>query len=325
MSVLSPQEIADELRQHPAIMSKLAIGKLSAHLKLCDKSEGRPGDDAAIIPNGNEFDLIAGEGFIPEFVQHDPWFAGWCGVMVNLSDIAAMGGTGVGLVNQIWAPSFEAAEPLLDGLKAASNAYQVPLVGGHTNFSAGALNLAVSVFGRAKNLITSFDARPGDKLIAAVDTRGAYRNFDNFFAAGDAPVERLRSDLAILPTLANDGLVTAGKDISQGGLAGTALMLAECSNVGIELNLDAITPPHNIPLVRWLRSFPSFGYILTARSESVGEVLERFKRQNIHASHIGTVQSGSKVKFVTSTETALFWDHVKTPYLNFSQKEREYA
>ena len=50
------------------------------------------GDDCAAIPDGDGFLLFAIEGFMNEFVARDPWFAGWCGVMVNVSDIAAMGG-----------------------------------------------------------------------------------------------------------------------------------------------------------------------------------------------------------------------------------------
>ena len=66
--------------------------------------------------------------------------------------------------------------------------------------------------GRARRLITSFDAVPGDVLVAAVDHRGAWREpFDNWQAALGAPPERLRGDMEILPRLAEDGLVAAGK------------------------------------------------------------------------------------------------------------------
>ena len=33
--------------------------------------------------------LLACEGMHPGLVEEDPWFAGWSGVLVNLSDIAA--------------------------------------------------------------------------------------------------------------------------------------------------------------------------------------------------------------------------------------------
>jgi len=245
--------------------------------------------------------------------------------MVNLSDIAAMGGRSVALVDQIWAPNSEVAQPLLAGLKAASDAYSVPLVGGHSNFSATELGLAVSVFGRAKALITSFDATPGDVIVAAIDQRGTFRNYDNFFAAADAPADRLRRDLELLPQLAEDGLVRAGKDISQSGIAGTALMLAESSAVAIELDLDAIEPPANIPLQRWLRAFPSFGFLLSVRPDEAQRVCRRFADRNIHASVIGKTLNGSQVRFVAGGETTPFWDYAREPYLGFRQQETAHA
>lgn len=307
--------LATTLRAHPSIRSKLGIAEATNALSLSVKSQGRPGDDAAILPRAGGFDLLAGEGFIPRFVEQDPWFAGWCGVMVNLSDIAAMGGRAVGLVNQVWAPNAAAAADVLRGLRDASEAYRVPLVGGHTNFSAGELNLAVSVFGRATRVITSFDAEPGNALIAAIDRRGAYYNFDNWCAAIGVASPRLRGDLELLPALAEDQLVTAGKDISQSGLAGTALMLAEASQVGFEIDLDKIDAPGGVPLQRWMVSFPSFGFLLSAPPSSAAKVISRFKARDIWAAQIGRVTTGSSVVFREGDHATVFWDHAQTPYL----------
>ncbi|WP_118135653.1 sll0787 family AIR synthase-like protein [Oceanicella sp. SM1341] len=324
---MSAAAIAEALRAHPSIRGKLAIASATTQLGLGAASTGLPGDDAAVLPRpGGGFDLLAGEGFIPAFVADDPWFAGWCGVMVNLSDIAAMGGRPVALVDQVWAPSPEAAAPLMAGLRAAAEAYGVPVVGGHTNYAGRELSLAVSVFGRAEALISSFAARPGEVLIAAIDQRGAYRpSFDNFCAALDVPAPRLRGDLALLPELAEAGLVFAGKDISQGGIAGTALMLAECSGTGIALDLDAITPPAGVAPERWLRTFPSFGYLLTAAPEQAEAVCARFAARDISAAIIGSVTPGSAVTLRSGGEDALFWDHAATPYLGLAPKEPSHA
>ena len=163
-----------------------------------------------------------------EFVAGDPWFAGWCGVMVNVSDIAAMGGRPIAVVDAVWADGDGEAAPVLNGLRAASDAYRVPIVGGHTNVRNDRGQLSVAILGRAKQLLTSFDARPDDRLVAAIDLRGRYREpFSNWEAATDAPAARLRGDLEVLPALAEAGLAHAAKDISQGGLVGTAMMLAE--------------------------------------------------------------------------------------------------
>lgn len=317
VAVSTLDDLAETLRSHPSIRSKLGIAQAVQALGLTQASEGRPGDDAAPLPRAEGgFDLIAGEGFIPGFVSDDAWFAGWCAMMVNLSDIAAMGGRAVALVDQVWAPDAATAQPLMQGLRDASAAYGVPIVGGHTNFAAKELSIAASVFGRAKRLITSFDAAPGDTLIAAIDHRGSYRNFDNFCTALEALGPRLRGDLEILPTLAEDGLVHAGKDISQGGIVGTALMLAECSGVGMTLDLDAVTPPAGVALDRWLRSFPSFGFLLATTPENANATCQRFAQRGIEAAAIGTVTPGSAITLHQSGAETLFWDHAAHPYLD---------
>ncbi|WP_424934610.1 sll0787 family AIR synthase-like protein [Amaricoccus macauensis] len=322
---IDPGLLAESLRAHPAILSKRAIATATLGLGLDATAAGRPGDDAAALLTAEGFDLLAGEGFIPGFVADDPWFAGWCGVMVNLSDIAAMGGRATALIDQVWAPDAAAAAPLLRGLRNAAEAYGVPLVGGHTNFAAPDLGLAVSVLGKAKRLVTSFDARPGDVLVAAIDHRGAYRNFDNFCAALDAPHARLRGDLALLAELAEAGLLRAGKDISQGGIVGTALMLAECSGVGIELDLEAITPPDGVALARWLASFPSFGFLLAVRPEHVDGICARFRARNLVVAPIGRIIDGASVSLAAGGAVATFWNHAETPYLSLALKEPIHA
>ena len=93
----------------------------------------RVGDDCAAIPDGDGHLLFAIEGFMNEFVAGDPWFAGWCGVMVNISDVAAMGGRPLAVVDAVWSDGEEKAAPVLRGLARRRRTFGVPLVGGHTN------------------------------------------------------------------------------------------------------------------------------------------------------------------------------------------------
>ena len=315
-----------ELREHPSIRGKLDIAQSTHTLGLTAQSEGQPGDDCAVLPSGDGFDLFSCEGFINAFVKSDPWFAGWCGVMVNISDILSMGGRPRAVTNAIWAPSAEQAQPVLAGMKAASQAYGVPVVGGHTNLHTDDLQLAVSIVGHAKKLISSFDARPGDVLVCAVDLRGSYREpFDNWNAALTTPPAKLRDAMEILPRLAEAGLVTAGKDISQGGIVGTALMLAEASGVAMDIQLEALPKPAGVGIERWLRSFPSFGFLLSVRPENVSSVCDEFANFGISAVSCGDVEDGSALHLTDRDGTTPFWDHARTPYLNLSIKEASHA
>ena len=289
--------LVESLRHSRGLAAKADIGTVAARLGL-QASAVPVGDDCAALPDGDGHLLFAIEGFLEAFVARDPWFAGWCGVMVNLSDIAAMGGRPLAVVDALWARDAEHGAAILDGMKAAADAYGVPIVGGHSNLKAGGEHLAVAVLGRADHgPLTSFDARPGDVLVAAIDHRGAYREpFDNWQAALSAPPERLRGDLALLPEIARRGLAHAAKDISQAGLVGTAIMLAECSRVGLAIDLAALPVPAGVPLQRWLASFPSFGFLLSVPPAHVPELLALFEARALTAAAIGAVTSGATVE-----------------------------
>ena len=258
-----------------------------------------------------------------QFVAADPWFAGWCGAMVNLSDVAAMGGRPIALVDAIWADGEAAASPILDGLRAAASAYGVPIVGGHSNLRTAQLQLAVAVLGRAgPHILTSFDARPGDVLVAAIDHRGAYREpFDNYQAALAAPPERLRGDIALLAEIAEAGLARAAKDISQGGIPGTAAMLAESSGVAIELDLDAIVPPPGVPLDRWLGTFPSYGFLISVAPARLEALLSRFHARDLHAAPIGAVRYGHEVALVSGARRAVLQDFTREALMGLAPAE----
>jgi AIR synthase-related protein len=314
--------IAATLRSGRGLTGKRDIAGVAMQLGMSAQSAVPVGDDCAAIPDGDGFLLLAIEGFMNEFVAGDPWFAGWCGVMVNVSDVAAMGGRPIAVVDAVWATSGADALPVLTGMREASVAFGVPIVGGHTNARTDRGQLSVAILGRARRLLTSFDARPGDRLITAIDLRGRYREpFSNWEAATDAPAARLRADLDVLPAISETGLALAAKDISQGGLVGTALMLAECSGVGAAIEIASVPKPEGVPLDRWLQTFPSFGYLLAAPPANVPAVLARFAERGIAAADVGKITAERRVKIVDDRATETLWDFAKEPLIGCNRVE----
>ena len=301
-------ELVAALRQGRGLAHKGDIAPVVARLGLAG-SAVPVGDDCAAIPDGDGFLLLAIEGFLNEFVAVDPWFAGYCGVMVNLSDVAAMGGRATAIVDAVWSDGLDGAAQMLDGLAIAARTYGVPVVGGHTNTRSDRGQLSVAVLGRARRLLTSFDARPGDILIAAIDLRGHYREPHPYWdASTSADPQRLRGDLAVLAEIAEAGLCHAAKDVSMGGVIGTALMLLECSRVGASIDIGAVPRPPGMPLRRWLETFPSFGFLLSVPPEACHAVLERFAARDIAAAVIGRCDASRRVRLIESGEEAAFWD-----------------
>src|SRR6516165_2322746 len=150
--------LAATLRASRGLAAKHDIAAIADRLGLSGASAVPLGDDCAAIAAGDGFLLLAIEGFMNEFVAQDPWFAGWCGLMVNISDIAAMGGRPLAVVDAVWAAGEESAGPILAGMRLASQAFEIPIVGGHTNTRSDRGQLSVAILGRAKRLLTSFDA-----------------------------------------------------------------------------------------------------------------------------------------------------------------------
>ncbi len=311
LPAMSLAELTDALRGSPGFAHKRDISDVMTVLGralpggVADMAQAvAVGDDCAAIPDpsGEGWLLFAIEGLVEEFVARMPWFAGYCGLMVNVSDICAMGGRPIAVVDALWSDGADGSEPVLDGLAAASARYGVPIVGGHSNHRAARGQLAVAVLGRARKLITSFDAQPDDDLILAVDLRGAFEEpYPYWNASTRAPAE--------------DGLCDAGTDVSMAGAIGSALMLLECSGVGAQIDLDSIPRPDGVPLLRWLLSFPSFGYVLSVRPQQRLRVLERFAARGIAAARVGRVTAAPEVWLTQRGERALLWNVKDQPFI----------
>ena len=263
--------------------------------------------------------LFAAEGMRGEFVAADPWFAGFCSVLTNVNDVAAMGGRPWAVVDVLFLGSGE-NERVLEGMAAASAAFGVPVVGGHTARTTGSSMLAAAVVGRAKRLLPSAGARPGHALVAAVSLNGSFRGpGGNFNAATTAPAAALRAQLGLLPELAEAGLVAAAKDISMAGLCGTLLMMLEASGCGAVLDLERVPSPGAVDPVRWLTAFPSFGFVLAVEPRHVATVCARFDAVGVACAAVGQVTGGASLELRHGDERAHFWDHVATPFTGFGR------
>jgi len=317
--------LAAQLNQSLSLLQKQDIQTAAQALKSekWASSQVLLGDDCAAIPDGDGYLLLAAEGMLPLLVDTDPWFAGWSAIMVNVSDIYAMGGTAIAVVDTLWSNSRN-NEAIWAGMKAASKAYNVPIVGGHTNCHSPYNALSVAILGRAKQLISSFKAQAGDRILVAIDFQGKPHPQYNFWnAATTADPAQLRENLAILPQLAQSGLCDAGKDISMGGIIGTLLMLLETSSCGAVLNVEQIPRPQELSLERWLLSFPSYGFLLSVRPDNVAAVQSCFQKQNIVCAEIGEIQSNSQLVLTSHQESIVFWDLAKQSLTGFSNQRAQ--
>lgn len=283
--------LANFLITHPAVTEKAGIHHAyDAALEV--SGDIRLGDDCAAIenPSGSGHLLFAAQGMLESFVEEDPWFAGYSAIMANLSDIAAMGGRPIAITDILWSPSDEISSKIWQGMQEAALAYGVPIVGGHTtHIRSGKAALGAAVIGHAGDrLITSFDAKPDDRLIIVIDMHGGFQGNNPFWNSSTiTPPDRLRAELEMLPALAEKGLCRAGKDISNGGIIGTLAMLCHCSGVGAIVDLEDLPCPKDVEIERWLTAFPSYGYLLAVAPEDVGSTMSHFTATRITCREIG--------------------------------------
>lgn len=113
------------------------------------------GDDCAIIPNGDEDWLISTDLLMEDvhFLRNDisPENLGHKSLAVNLSDIAAMGGTPIGSFLSIAIPKeveVEYLDAFMKGYFDLSKKYNTPLLGGDTTKSLKHLAINVCVIGK---------------------------------------------------------------------------------------------------------------------------------------------------------------------------------
>jgi putative N-acetyltransferase (TIGR04045 family) len=252
------------------VLMRWPIGRIAA-LAAATKSDLGPllrgitgvpgfvGDDGVPVPGS---DLVAAcDAILPSMVERDPEWAGWCSVLVNLNDLAAMGAEPVALLDALGARDRSFAARVLAGLRRASTAFGVPVLGGHTQFGVPA-SLSVTALGRTACPVPGGGGRPGHRLRLTADLGGRWR-------AGytgrqwDSTSGRSTSELRVMLDSVAAGRPAAAKDVSMAGIAGTLGMLAEASGCGGVLDVADVPRPAGTTAGDWLTCFPGFA-MLTA-------------------------------------------------------------
>ncbi len=261
----------------PHLLMRWPIGRIAAQVSAT-KAElgallsgihpggaGYLGDDGAPVPGS---DLVAAcDAILPSMVERDPEWAGWCSVLVNVNDLAAMGATPVGVLDALGARDRSFASRVLAGLRRASQAYDVPVLGGHTQLGVPAA-LSVTALGRTPDPIRGGGGRPGHRLRLSVDTAGGWRPG---YAARqwDSTSHRRTPELRAMLGSVAAARPAAAKDVSMAGLAGTAGMLAEASGCAAVLDVAAVPRPAAATVGDWFTCFPGFGMLTAGKPGAV--------------------------------------------------------
>lgn len=223
------------------------------------------GDDCAVLPyNENLYQLASCDLLVEDIHflrdQITAYQLGYKAVAVNLSDIAAMGGTPAHILLSVAVPPYYTVaewQDLYRGIGEICNRYNVNLIGGDTTSSTDKLTVNVTVLGfvEKENLHLRSDAKPGDAVFVTGVLGGSRAGLE-LVLCQDIPAgetcknELLRChyqpepcchEIAALNKIAGSHL-HALNDISD-GLVSECYEIADVSHCAIQLYTDSI-PVH---------------------------------------------------------------------------------
>jgi len=326
----STETIAKVVREYEGVKRKHAIGEMVKALRIdAPHVLAAFGEDAAVIEHNGEALLLAADGIWSKLMEADPYWAGYCSVLVNIHDIAAMGGRPIAMVDVFSMSKSLIQEQVVKGMHDASAQFGVPIVGGHLHPDAPYSVIDVSILGSARldSIIYSHTAQDGDIVVAAIDLNGRVHpsralNWDSVTMKSAAEV---RAQIAVLEQIGRKHLVTAGKDISNPGLIGTLGMLLEVSGKGAEIDLDLIPRPNlaenGMTFELWVRMYPGMGFILTAKKAHVQELIETFAAVGMTAKAIGTVDNEKSLRIRYDGDETQVFDFINNGIMHLTEED----
>jgi len=307
-------EIVTKVRSHPGITRKHPIGDLVSYFPTFPDASFRAtfGEDAAVIEMEGCSLLLATDSIMRQLIDADPYWAGYCAVLVNVNDIAAMGGTPLAMVDVISYKEPESGTKIMQGIKAGVDKFRVPLVGGHTHPETDTPGVDIAILGTVAKgkAIFSHTAQVGDAIIIAVDMQG--QQSPKFPLAWDSTTTRTSSEISMqlrsMVELGSAKLVTAGKDISNPGILGTIGMLLETSGKGGNVEIDKVVTPEGIELEDWVKLYQGTGFVVTCEQGDIEEVCKTFDKAGLTSTHAGSIQTGDRLTISNEDEEAILFD-----------------
>lgn len=285
------------------------------------------GDDASAIDIGNnQVILFAADGIWGQLIDLDPYWAGYCAVLVNVNDIAAMGGKPLAMVNILSADNEKVSDEIVKGIKYGCEKFNVPMVGGHFHPDADYNSVGVAIIGimDKDKIISSSGANAGDKVLVAIDLDGRFYDKNtklNWDTTYDKDTDIVRNQIKAMNYIANQSWVSAGKDISNPGVLGTLEMLLEASDVGAVVKLEDIPKVNDIPWEVWLKAYPGAGFVLTAPEENCDKIIKVLEKYNLTTNIVGNVTDEKILYLENGNEKLAVFKQDDNPVLKINKSK----
>jgi selenophosphate synthetase-related protein len=312
-------DVVERVRGHPGLRGKAPLGMVSEALGSSDWLGG-PGDDGAVVADGERRLVVGGEAMLPAFVEADPFGAGVSAVLTNVNDLCAMGAWPLAIVDTVVGPG-PLARRVLEGLRHGAELYRVPVVGGHLTVREGSPAVSAFGLGRAGAVLTVRAAAAGQVLLVACCLDGSMRSDFPFFSSIDQRGGLVAEDVRLLPRLAERGACVAAKDVSMPGLLGSLAMLLEPARLGATVDLGALPCPPGVPLPQWLVSFPAFAFLLCAPPGAVPACRRAFLERDLACEPVALLDGSGELRVQLDGERALVLDLNQEPVTGLARPQ----
>ncbi|MBM4241376.1 MAG: methanogenesis marker 2 protein [Euryarchaeota archaeon] len=324
--------LVDSVKNYEGVTRKKPIKNITKILKEVYNISGKTvlgfGDDASAIDIGNQkLLLLAADGMWGKLMEADPWWAGYCSVLVNVNDIAAMGGEPVAMVNVLSISNEKTCYEVMNGIRAGVKKFGIPMVGGHVHPDTPYNALDVSIAGIIDkgDLITSCDAKVGDKVIIAIDLDGqVHPKFQlNWDTTTRKSPELVQAQIKVMNKLAKKHLVTSGRDISNPGTLGTLGMLLEASNVGATVELSKIPKNREVPWDQWLKLYPGSGFVLTVEDSNVDKCIDLLEDVKISSLASGAIIEDQRLYLEHNNQKKVVFDFKRDEIMGIKEERSQ--
>ncbi len=235
---MGPEDLAQVLRQLPKqeVNANVLVGLETP-------------DDAGVYKISDDLALIQSLDFFTPIVD-DPYMFGQIAAANSLSDIYAMGGVPMTVMNIVGYPIDKLGpEMLTEILRGSADKVKesgAALIGGHSiDNKEPIIGLSVTGSAHPNKILTNIGAKPGDKLIltkpigVGIQTKGI-----KDAVVTKEQINRVTEVMAQLNKYAAEAMkdytVSAVTDVTGFGLLGHALEMIDETDVGIEIDFSQV-------------------------------------------------------------------------------------
>lgn len=274
------------------------------------------GEDAAVLDIGEQYALMSTDGIMESLVETNPYLAGYFAVIVNINDIAAMGGTPLAMVDVISMEEPDVFYEMIRGMQDGVKKMNVPIVGGHTHpdCTYHALDIAIMGVVDKDAVIFSSQAKPGDDVVMVVDLNGEVPEGLPYVweSTKYCPDEVAQSQIKAAARVGKEHLVHSGKDISNPGVLGTLGMMLESSRKGAVVDLEKIPVPEGYGnFINWLLTYQECAFVYSCPPENSQKIIDIFSEVKCAGAVIGKVDDSLELRIRQNGEEAVLFDFSK--------------